>query len=257
MLKFPSIRGAALLHLALAAPAQAALPASYCPTQTATIAVVGDSLADGLWGGLYRLFLGCQTVSVLRVTSVSDGLTKTAPEDWTQRLADALGETSEADVVLVQIGANDIQAIRDGSSRVVFRDPSWDRVYAERAMALAGQLAESAQELVWLGLPVVGNENLEPDYLHVTSLQQGAVTAAAQAGIRAAFVDIHASTMFGSGAFTQNGDVDGGLKQLRASDQIHFTDLGYNLVLGMVWPQVEAVLKAKDADAALDSVALQ
>lgn len=257
MLKFSSIRWGALLYLALAVPADAALHERYCPAQNATIAVVGDSLADGLWGALYRRFLECKTVSVLRVTAVSDGLTKTTPEAWTQRVADAMGETSGSDVVLVQIGANDIQAIREGNSRVVFRDPSWDRAYAERAMALAGQLSESAQELVWLGLPVVGNESLEPDYRHVTFLQQGAVTAAAQAGINAAFVDIYAITMFGSGAFTQNGDVNGVLKQLRARDQIHFTDLGYDLVLAVVWPQVEAVLKAKDADVALDSVVLQ
>ena len=45
-----------------------------------------------------------------------------------------------------------------------------------------------------------GELGVEADY--VTFLQQGAVTAAAQAGINAAFVDIYAITMFGSGAFT-------------------------------------------------------
>lgn len=256
MFIFRSIRGAALLCL-MSFPVAAAVPGGYCPTQKSTVAVVGDSLADGLWGALYRSFLGCQTVSVLRVTTVSDGLTKTAPEDWTQRLTDALGDTPAADLVLVQIGANDIQPIRDGNSRAVFRDPSWDTAYGDRAAALTGQLAASAQKLVWLGLPVVGNDDLEPEYRHVTSLQQAAVTAAAQAGSKAAFVDIHAPTMFGSDAFTQNADINGGLKQLRATDQIHFTELGYDLVLGMVWPEVEAMLKAKDADAALDSLALQ
>lgn len=257
MSKILSLATALSMSFMMSVPAGAVLPGRYCPTQSATIAVVGDSLADGIWGALYRNLMECEAVSILRVTYVSDGLTKTAAGEWTERLNEALRESSAVDLVLVQVGANDIQPIRDGSSRAVFGDAAWDAAYAERSSAMARDLARNAQRVVWLGLPIVGNEDLETDYRHVTTLQQGGVAAAAQVGSAVTFVDIHDRTMFGSGAFTKNAEVEGDLRQLRAGDQIHFTELGYDLVLGMVWPEVEALLKAIDTNASLDAVALQ
>jgi len=248
-----SLRRLALLFMSLASPAAAAFPEGLCPVQPATIAVVGDSLADGLWGAIYRSFMECKTVSVLRVTTVSDGLTRTSPEDWAQRIGDALDQRLAADVVLVQVGANDIRPIRNGSTRALFADPAWDAAYGERTRTLAEQLADRTKKLIWLGLPIVGDEGLEEDYRHITKLQQTAV-----GGVREAyFVDIHQGTKFGSESFTPNGDVNGELRQLRASDQIHFTDIGYNMVLSIVSDDIVAVLKAKDADADLDSLVLQ
>lgn len=255
--KFCSLLSALAMSFGLVAPAAAAIQGGYCPTQSVTIAVVGDSLADGLWGALYRNLLGCETVAILRVTYVSDGLTKTAPDKWIERLNEELGETEAADMVLVQIGANDIQPIRNGSGRSVFGDDDWNTAYAERSSALARELGRSAQKVIWVGLPIVGDEDLETDYRHVTSLQEGGVTAAAEEGSAVSFVDIHDATMFGSGAFTQNAEVGGDLRQLRAGDQIHFTELGYDLVLGTVWPEVETLLHAKDTNASLDAIALQ
>lgn len=257
MSKICSIAVAFSIVIALPFSAGAALPGRYCPTQSATIAVVGDSLADGLWASLYRSLMECKTVSILRVTYVSDGLTKTSPDEWKDRLDEALGETPSVDLVLVQVGANDIQPIRDGSSRAVFGDAAWDSAYAGRSSALALELADSAGQVIWLGLPVVGDEDLETDYRRVNALQQEGVATATDAGGAVSFVDIHDATMFGSGAFTQNAEVDGGLRQLRAGDRIHFTALGYDLVLGMVWPDVEAVLKSKYRNASLDAIALQ
>lgn len=246
-----------LFALALAAQAEDTAPLDFCPTQEATIAVVGDSLADGIWGAIYRDFLGCETVSVLRVTAVSDGLTKSSPDEWKRRLDKAIGDAPVADLVLVQLGANDIKPVRDGNGRALFGDPAWDTAYVGRASALATQLAQDAQGLIWLGLPIVGDADREADYRHVSTLQQQTVADVVKAAMNVSFLDIHDSSMFGTGGFTQNAEVDGATVQLRANDKVHFTERGYDMIFGLVRPEVIALLKAKDADAALGSVALQ
>jgi len=228
-----------------------------CPEQPIRVAVLGDSLADGVWGSLYRSYIGCETVTVLRLTTVSDGLARTSPDDWLTRLSAATGATGRAEVVIVQIGANDLVAIRDGTSRAVWGAPGWGALYQARARQLTERLASGADQVFWLGLPVVGTEKLETAYTQISMLQAEAVAEAAAGSARAEFFDIHTITMFGADGFTQNAEVNGELRQVRAGDQVHFTEAGYDLVRGVVQPGLEGVMKARDATAAIKSLALQ
>lgn len=255
----PAPFSAAALLVASLGPGFAADRAPpLCPEQPTRLAVLGDSLADGLWGALYRGYLGCKTVTVLRAATVSDGLARTAPEDWLARLAEESGPDGMADIVVVQIGANDLTAIRAGSVRAVYGAPEWDAAYLDRARALSELLAASAGAVFWLGLPVAGPEDLETGYARISALQAaGVAEAGTAAAAKAEFVDIHGLTTFGTGGFTQNAEIDGTLEQLRAPDQVHFTELGYDLVMAAVQPGIERVMKARDADAALKTVALQ
>jgi hypothetical protein len=200
-----------------------------CPEAPLRLAVMGDSLADGLWGAIFRAFLRCPAVTVLRLTAVSDGLARTAPEDWLARLPPA-GPAGGRDVVVVQLGANDITSIRRGTGREVFGTEGWKTLYRDRVEALAqGLAAAGAERVFWFGLPVVGQTRLEPDYRTISALQ---AEGAAAGG--AVFVDIHGLTMFGAEGFTLNAEVDGGTRQVRATDQVHFTELGYDLVAAAI-----------------------
>lgn len=248
-----------MLPMVLTAAPLAAQPI-YCPETPLQVAVVGDSLADGIWGAMFRGWQGCQTVTLHRVTAVSEGLTVTAPADWAGRLAESLGDGALADIVVFQFGANDIRPIRTETGRAAFGTPEWQAAYATRAAELlslvAAQAAPGAGQAFWLGLPVVGNEDLEPSYVEVSAIQ-AKVAGDVAAPLPTTFVDLHAATTFGTGAFVHSLEVEGSMTQLRADDMIHFTEKGYELEVAVFAPDLEARLKARDADAALTEMALQ
>ncbi len=229
---------AALVALAVPAPAWGRLDSLPCPATPVRLVVMGDSLADGLWGAMVRAFLRCATVEVLRLTTVSDGLARTAPEDWLARYAPPADPAATRDLVIVQVGANDITSIRRGTRREVFGTAGWTELYRDRARALAeGLAAAGAARVFWFGLPVVGPARLEPDYRTISALQ---AEGAAAGG--ATFVDVHRLTMFGAEGFTMNAEVDGVPRQLRAADQVHFTDLGYDLVAAAIRDELARAL---------------
>ncbi|MGA0539217.1 DUF459 domain-containing protein [Neotabrizicola sp. VNH66] len=244
-----------VLPLCLAAFPLSAAPL-YCPETPARVAVLGDSLADGVWASLFRSWQKCDTVSLYRVTHVSDGLTVTSPEKWSERLADSLGANTPADFVVIQFGANDIRPVRTTEGRAVFGTPEWQAAYGARVTELLSLLHAQAGAAFWLGLPVVGDTDLEPSYVDVSAIQ-AAVAGDAAAPMPTTFVDLHAATMFGTEGFVQSLEIDGHMTQLRAGDLIHFTEKGYDMVAATFTPDLEARLKARDADAALNALALQ
>ena len=87
-MKMPKRFAAALLLLVPGfASAQSTLSEMDCPAEPVRIAVLGDSLADGLWGSFYRAFAQCGSVDVLRRSTVSDGLAGSDAEDWLSRVS--------------------------------------------------------------------------------------------------------------------------------------------------------------------------
>ena len=245
---------ALVLPFCLIAPAAPAAEL-YCPQTETRISVLGDSLSDGVWASLFRSWRGCATVKLDRVTKVSDGLTVTSPEDWAARLAASL-DGAKADVVIVQFGANDIRPVRTADGRAMFGTEDWATAYGERVTTLLTALEPQAARAIWLGLPIVGDEKLEGSYVGVTAAQLAAVTDWSGA-MPATFVDIHEATKFGTGAFVQSAEVDGSMVQLRAGDLIHFTDKGYDMVAATFTADLEAGLRARDAEKALNELALQ
>ena len=243
--------GSAFLALVIgagAAGAQTTLDQLDCPAEPVRIAVLGDSLADGLWGSFYRAFAECDSVDVLRRSTVSDGLAGSAPDDWLDRLA---GD-GPLDLVVVQIGANDITNIREGTTRHLFGDPSWDATYGARVEALSLGLQDVAPEVIWMGLPIVGRANFEDSYRAISAVQ---AVSAERVGVR--FVDTHTPTTFGQGAFVMSAEVDGSVRQIRATDQVHFTEIGYDMVAALLHGDVEQLFEDRSRAVAIDALQLQ
>ena len=247
---------AGVLACALSLPALPVLAQSeaVCPDTELRVVMLGDSLADGLWGSLYRTYARCQTVDVVRLTEVSDGLAKTADNEWLARyIENANGrDTKVTDVVVVQIGANDITTIRNGATRESFATDVWNAMYSKRVDGLATGLRDRAAALFWVGLPIVGNSEYEGPYQSISKMQAEVIEVAG-----GTFYDIHEHTMFGSEAFSMNGEFEGDLQKLRADDQIHFTTSGYDYVAGAFMKDLVALLSDLDRRAALQDVQLQ
>jgi hypothetical protein len=246
---------AAALVVVMLSPAMAATIAeSDCPKQPTRIIVLGDSLADGLWGSLYRTFSRCKSIETVRVTKVSDGLAKTSDAGWLQRYAEEKTrlDTKVSDIVVVQMGANDITTIRNGSSRESFDSSNWGNVYANRVASLTQGLKAKTADVFWFGLPIVGKSNLEGPYQTISSIQKAAVKRAG-----GTFIDIHDHTKFGTGNFAMNGSYQGRLQQLRAPDKVHFTKSGYDFVAQVVLDDLVRFTRERDRRAALKNVELQ
>lgn len=243
-----------LLTLVMAGTSAQALETPGCPKTPMRVVVVGDSLADGLWSSLYRVFAQCDTMDVVRLTAVSDGLAKTSDQDWIHRYMTKAGTPQDKsnDIVIVQMGANDITTIRNGRTRESFNTDVWNVLYQQRVTTLTRTLGANASKLYWVGLPIVGNTSWEPSYRIITQLQEAAVLKAG-----GTFVDIHEVTKFGTGAFSMNGKFEGRLLQLRAPDKVHFTKPGYDYVASLVLDDLAKVIDNHNRRIALQDVKLQ
>lgn len=250
------MRIACVLPLVFAGSAFAAEPL-YCPQKEARIAVLGDSLADGLWASLYRSSVACDTLKLFRVTEVSDGLVKTDPAEWSDRLIANLGDLASADLVLIQMGANDIRPIRTEDGRALFGTPEWDTAYANRAEDLLTKIKDVSGGAIWVGLPIVGDEQLEESYSKLSSIQSALLTHDDPQAKSLVFVDLHEATKFGTDGFVQSVALNDKMTTLRAPDRIHFTEKGYDMVVGVFRDELERRLRNRDSEAHLETVALQ
>lgn len=225
-----------------------------CPNTQMRVLVMGDSLADGLRLSLARYFAQCSTMQVVNVTAVSDGLAKTTDRDWLQRfLAKAGGAADPSrDIVVVQVGANDITTIRNGRTRESFNSDSWNALYQQRVKQLTAELSARSAGVFWFGLPVVGNASYEPSYQVISQLQADAVR---KAGGR--FIDIHQLTTFGTGQFSMSGKLGGRILQLRAADKVHFTKPGYDLIASQILGDITRLIADTNRRVALQDVRLQ
>jgi len=243
-----------VLGLVASGDSARALDSSACPKVPMRVLVMGDSLADGLWASLKRFYAQCSTMKVVRLTAVSDGLAKTSDRDWIQRYLRTAGEPKDRskDVVVVQIGANDITAIRNGRTRESFNTQEWNQLYLGRVASLTKVLGDRSAEVLWFGLPIVGNTKYEPAYQIISKLQA--------AGVRRAggkFIDIHRLTQFGTGAFAMRGNVNGRILQLRAPDKVHFTKPGYDYVASVAVGEIAKAIADTNRQVALQDVELQ
>lgn len=243
-----------LVGLFAAGTAAEALDAETCPKSPMRVLVLGDSLADGLWASLNRFYTQCETMRVVRLTAVSDGLAKTSDRDWIQRYLAKAGEPKDKtkDIVVVQIGANDITFIRNGRSRESFNTEAWNQLYHQRVSELTRILGARSAEVFWFGLPIVGNTKWEPSYQIISQLQADAVR-----GSGGTFIDIHQLTTFGTGDFAMNASFDGRVLQMRAPDKVHFTNPGYDYVASQVLDEIAVLIANTNRRIALQDVELQ
>ena len=210
------------------------MPPAARPSRV-TIAVLGDSLADGLWGSFFRAFAECGTVEVVRATTVSDGLAKSGAEDWLARLGAAA-----PDLVVVQMGANDITNIRDGTSRAVFGTPEWEATYGARAAALAAGLAATGA-----GGDLARSADRRPGPLrgqlprdHRDAGRRG------RGGGRAPSSTPTSRPPSASASSSCRPRLEGRLtRQIRVTDQVHFTEAGYDMVAGLLAADVARIFR--------------
>jgi hypothetical protein len=238
----------AVLLAALAA-GLAGAPASADPGPV-HVAFVGDSMADGLWGAMFRR-LGkdkclAEKVKLVRKAKNGTGLTRLDQFNWVDEIAKIV-DTEHPDLTVGSFGINDRQGIVEKDKKsVAYPSPAFDTRYeAIVADAVRAALAQGGS-MVIVGLPIMLDEEANSDAQEKNKLFQAAIK------------DVGSDKVTYAEPWTSGASPDvykpylpnsrGAMTLVRASDGIHFTSAGYDIVMEAIYPSLLASLKARGRD---------
>lgn len=186
------------------------------------IGVFGDSMADGLYAGLYRDLHGQPNVSVSKFSQVSTGLSR---YDYVDIQAKTRGQLDEqpVDVAVVLFGTNDAQGIELDGQVHAFGTEGWKAAYAKRVTDLVTLLRSRDVAVYWVGLPRMKRESFDGRM----ALINGVVSERMRA-LGVPYIETTTLTSNGEGgyeAYLPNGE--GKRTLMRANDGIHMSMAGY------------------------------
>jgi hypothetical protein len=186
------------------------------------IVVLGDSLGDGLWSGLYRAFEDDATLEFINRAKVSTGFARTDNYDWNTELANLL-KNDTYQIAIIMFGANDAQAIRSGKDWLKVGSEGWHEIYGKRVEAFIKKLRAANIAVYWVGLPIMRSPAQVSDAEAMNDLfREKAFINGAK------FIDTWNGFTDESGRYSAYGpDMTGQVKRLRADDGVHFTMRGY------------------------------
>jgi uncharacterized protein len=198
------------------APARQAKPRPY------SVVVLGDGFADALAEGLTQTFANQPDVAILQKTHAPFGLSQNDKFDWVAAIRALLAAPERIDAAVIMLGANDTVPLKDGGNGVEPQSARWRTIYGDRVEAVAHLFRDKAIPLIWVGLPVVQNEELSAQFVALNELLRERATKAG-----ATYVDSWDAFVDENGKYSGSGpDVNGQAAKLRASDGIDFTQAG-------------------------------
>ncbi len=221
---------------AAAAATVAAAPVEKSETAR-TVLVVGDFMAGSLAKGLEEAVSQNREIRVVAKVDGSSGLVREDHFDWPAEIGKTIAETKPS-VVVVMLGANDRQAIRDAGPRSPCARPSgatatpraskrWPRPCAPRAHRWSGSAPCPSTSI-----------RASEDMVYFNDLYR---TAALKAG--GEFVDVWGGFTDANGAFVASGpDMAGQTARLRNSDGITLTGAGSDKLAYFVEKPVTRIL---------------
>ena len=203
------------------AAAAAAVEAVEKREDAQTVLVVGDFFADGLASGLQIGFAESKNIRVIEKANGLSGFVRTDVVNWPERLPE-LVEEIKPDHIVVQLGSNDRQLIREGGKKLKTGSPEWKKAYEQRVKSLGKVLQDTGLPFTWVGLPPVRFNTMNVDYLVFNEFYRA---AASEAG--GTFIDVWDGFADANGAYVRSGpDINGQIVLLRNKDGISLTKAG-------------------------------
>ena len=201
----------------------AALPAVVKLEDAKSVLVIGDFFAGGLAKGLKRSFSQLPGVKVVAKSRGSSGFVRLDYYNWSEQVGSLIDELKPS-VVVVMIGTNDRQQIRDNGNKLKKRSEEWDAAYKVRVDNFAKAVRVKQIPLVWVGLPPVRFKTANTDFLFFNETYRSKVEK-----FGGQFVDVWDGFTDAEGNFVTSGpDVNGQIVRLRSRDGINVTKSGQN-----------------------------
>ena len=220
------------------------------PTSALRIAFVGDSMADGLWGALFRR-LGkdkclAEKIKLLRKAKNGTGLTRLDQFNWIDEVG-TIATDPGVDLFVASFGINDRQAIVGADkTRTDFSSPGFETRYQANVEELIQRATEKDGSILIVGLPVMQDDDANSDAEAKNKIFAAAVKAADTP--RAAFASPWTSQPGSDEYKPFLPNSHNAMVQVRANDGIHFTTFGYDLVMDSIFPSILASLKQRGRD---------
>ncbi|MGD9502548.1 MAG: DUF459 domain-containing protein [Methyloceanibacter sp.] len=186
------------------------------------VVVLGDSLGEGLWSGLYRAFEEDKTLEFIQRSKPNSGFARTDSYDWNEELGKLLKEDTYQ-IAVVMFGASDAQGVRIGKDWLKVGSEGWREAYGQRVEAFIKQLRAANIAVYWVGLPIMrsANQNADAEALNDLYREKAFINGAKYVETWNGFTDE-------GGRYSPYGpDMTGQVKRLRADDGVHFTARGY------------------------------
>lgn len=193
------------------------------------IGVFGDSMADGLYAGLYRDLRDQPKITVTKFSEVSTGLSRYDYVDIQAKTERQINETP-IDVAVILFGTNDAQGISLDGVIHAFGTDGWKAAYATRIDNLVAMLRSRDIAVYWVGLPRMKSNRFDG--------RMALVNEVIEARMRALGVPYLKTTGLTSNeegryeAYLPNAS--GRKVLMRANDGIHMSMAGYLRISGPV-----------------------
>ena len=210
------------------------------------VAVVGDSLAVFLAQGLQEIYAERPAVTFVKRNRESSGLVRDDYFDWPKSLKDLVSTSDKLDAIIVMIGSNDRQQLKDDQGVHEPRSEIWRQIYARRIDTMIGIAREKGAALIWVGLPIMRSEKYSADLLAFNDLYKARAQAA---GVP--FIDVWEAFAGEDGHYVVTGpDVGGEIVRLRTQDGVHFTRAGARKLGFFADKELQKIVAAIQAKAA-------
>jgi hypothetical protein len=227
---------------------------------TATILIMGDSMADWLAYGLEDALVDTPEIGIIRKHRTGSGLIRydlrNEALDWALGAHDILA-SEKPNFIVMMVGLNDRQSIRvrqqpargttppaekpqnsdqeqenpdqpDSAQRsrapgiYEFHSEQWEELYIKRIDDVIAVLKSRGVPVFWVGLPALRGPKATGEASYLNELFR---SRADKAGIF--YVDVWDGFVDDQGRFAQQGpDYEGQNRRLRANDGLHFTKAG-------------------------------
>ena len=218
------------------------------------IAFVGDSMADGLWGAMFRR-LGkdkclADKVKLIRRAKNGTGLTRLDQYNWVDEVG-AIATDPGADLFVGSFGVNDRQSIVEvDKKRTEFGGPDYDGRYEGIVEDVVQSALSHGSSFLVMGLPVMLDVAANSDAAAKNKLFAEAVAHVASP--RAVFVAPWTSQPPPDAYKPFLPNAKQTLVQVRAPDGVHFTTAGYDMIMETFYPAIIDSLKQRGRDVAAE-----
>lgn len=186
------------------------------------IGVFGDSMADGLYAGLYRDLQDQPNLSVVKFSQVSTGLSRYDYVDVQAQTRSQL-DAQPVDVAVMLFGTNDAQGIDTGEAVHGFGTDGWKAAYGQRIDDLVALLRSRNVAVYWVGLPRMKRDSFDGRMMLINSVVEARMRALDVPFIET--VGLTSNNEGGYEAYLPNGS--GRRVLMRANDGIHMSMAGY------------------------------